>query len=241
MKNSYMQVIADQSRIRLDPRTKILVLLIINASAFTVNAWYVMALAAIIPLSLLALSKRYLLSGVIALIFTSSLLLYIFFIDTKFGAVSIIVAMLTSIINRMGPGLLMGYFLLSTTTVSEFNAAMERMHIPKQMIIPLSVMFRFFPTIKEESSSINDAMRMRGISFGKSRGGILSLMEYRLIPMFISCVKIGEELSCSALTRGLGSPIKRTNICKIGFGFIDILYVAFSIMTLLLLMHTKGV
>jgi energy-coupling factor transporter transmembrane protein EcfT len=241
MKNSYMQVIADQSCIRLDPRTKIFVLLIINVSAFTVNDWYVMALAASIPLSLFVLNKRYYISGVFALIYASSLLLYIFLMDTKFGVVSIIVAMLTGVINRMGPGLLMGYYLLSTTTVSEFIAAMERMHIPKQIVIPLSVMFRFFPTIKEESSSINDAMRMRGISFGKSRGGMIALMEYRLVPLFISCVKIGEELSCSALTRGLGSPTKRTNICKIGFSFIDALYAAFSIMTLLLLIHSKGV
>lgn len=34
----------------------------------------------------------------------------------------------------------------------------------------------------------------------------------------ISCVKIGDELSAAALTRGLGAPVKRTNICKIGFG-----------------------
>lgn len=241
MKNSYMQVIANQSRIRLDPRTKIWVLLIINISAFTVNNWYVMALAATIPLSLFALSKRYYISGVFALLYASSLFLYIFLIDTTFDAVSIIVAMLTGVINRMGPGLLMGYYLLSTTTVSEFIAAMERIRIPKQLVIPLSVMFRFFPTIKEESSSINDAMRMRGIRFGKSRRGILALMEYRLVPLFISCVKIGEELSCSALTRGLGSFIKRTNICKIKLSFIDFLYVAFSIVILLLLIHSKGV
>jgi len=241
MKNSYMQVIANQSRIRLDPRTKIMILLIINVSAFKVNAWQVMALSAIIPLSLLVLSKKYYTSGIFALVYTSSLLLYMSLNNLEFGALSIIVSLLTGVINRMGPGLLMGYYLLSSTTVSEFIAAMERMHIPKQIVIPLSVMFRFFPTIKEESSSINDAMRMRAISFGKTRGGILSLMEYRLIPLFISCVKIGEELSCSALTRGLGSPIKRTNICKIGFRFIDVLYGAFSIMTLLLLFYSEGV
>ncbi len=241
MKNSYMQVVADQSRIRLDPRTKILVLLLINISAFTVNDWYVMALAASIPVSLFVLNKRFYISSVFTLIYVFSLLIYIFWIDTKYGVVSIIVAMLTGVVNRMGPGLLMGYYLLATTTVSEFNAAMERMHIPKQIIIPLSVMFRFFPTIKEESSSINDAMRMRGISFGKSRGGIISLMEYRLVPLFISCIKIGEELSCSALTRGLGSPTKRTNICKIGFTYIDAFYMFFSITTLLLLIYTKGV
>ena len=35
--------------------------------------------------------------------------------------------------------------------------------------------------------------------------------------MMTSSVRIGEELSASALTWGLGGPVKRTNICKIGF------------------------
>jgi energy-coupling factor transporter transmembrane protein EcfT len=239
MHDSYMQVLPEDNHIRLDPRTKIIILLIINISAFTVNAWYVMALAAIIPISLFVLNKKIFISVAISLLYAASLCLYIFLIDTSFGTLSIIVAMLTGVVNRMGPGLLMGYYLLSTTTVSEFIAAMEKIYLPKQIIIPLSVMFRFFPTIKEESSSINDAMKMRGISFGKSKGDLFTLMEYRLIPLFISCVKIGEELSCSALTRGLGSPVRRTNICKIGFGIYDLLYLAVTIFILFLLIKTK--
>ena len=46
-------------------------------------------------------------------------------------------AMLTGVINRMGPSLFMGYYLLTTTTVSEFIAAMERVRLPKQIIIYL--------------------------------------------------------------------------------------------------------
>ena len=56
-------------------------------------------------------------------------------------------------------------------------------------------------------------------------------MEYRLVPLMISVVKIGDELSQAALTRGLGAPVKRTNICKIGFKAQDVLllllYLAF--------------
>ncbi len=240
MQESYMQILADKRYVRLDPRTKILILLIINVSAFTVSAWYVLALAAAIPLSLVALSKRYYLAIVCTLLYVVSLLCYIFLVDTENTILNIVVGLLTGVICRMGPSLLLGYYMLTTTTVSEFIAAMERIHLPKQIIIPLSVMFRFLPTIKEESSSINDAMRMRGISFGKTRGGLLTMMEYRLIPLFISCVKIGEELSCSALTRGLGSPVKRTNICDIGFGANDLLYATLTAVTLLLLIITKG-
>ena len=61
-------------------------------------------------------------------------------------------------------------------------------------------------------------MKIKGITIRKSP---LEMIEYRLVPLLISVTKIGEELSASALTRGLGSPIKRTNICKIGLKKVD--------------------
>ena len=32
------------------------------------------------------------------------------------------------------------------------------------------------------------------------------MLEYRLVPLMVSVVKIGDELSAAALTRGLGAP-----------------------------------
>ena len=62
---------------------------------------------------------------------------------------------------------------------------------------------------------------MRDIQFGGRKA--FQMIEYRLIPMMTCSVKIGQELSAAALTRGLGGPDKRTNICKIGFGAWDAL------------------
>lgn len=241
MQGGYLQVLTQANHFKLDPRTKILVLLIINTSAFTSHAWYIMVLAAIIPLSLVSLSRQHCITLVFSLLYLASMSSYVLLIGSTFGTINVIVAMVTGVICRMGPGLLMGYYLLSTTTVSEFIAAMERIHLPKQAIIPLSVMFRFFPTIREEMAAINDAMRMRGMGLGRSKGGVLTNIEYRLVPLLISCVKIGDELSCSALTRGLGSPVKRTNTCDVGLGVYDGLYGSLGFLTLFLLVVTKGV
>lgn len=120
----------------------------------------------------------------------------------------------------------MGYYLIESTTVSEFVAAMERVHIPQKIVIPLSVVFRFFPTIREEYAAIGDAMKMRGISTLRSP---IKMLEYRVVPLMISIAYIGEELSAAALTRGIGAPTKRTNICNIGFGALDVIFVAASL------------
>ena len=131
------------------------------------------------------------------------------------GAAGYILLLVAGVITRLIPGILMGAYVLSSTTVSEFMVAFSRMHVPDTLTIPLSVVFRFFPTILEEFASINAAMKMREIRLGGRQ--VAKAVEYRLIPMMTCTVKIGEELSASALTRGLGGPKKRTNICDIGF------------------------
>ena len=133
------------------------------------------------------------------------------------------------------PKLIMGAYMLSSTTVSEFIAAMHRMHIPQQITIPLSVMFRFFPTVLEEFAAINMAMKMRDIRIGGKNAG--KFIEYRLVPLMVCSVNIGSELSAAALTRGLGVRVKRTNICKIGFHLQDlaVLFLSISIYVLWIL------
>ena len=116
---------------------------------------------------------------------------------------------------------MMGYYLLSTTKVSEFVLAMQRMHIPEAFIIPFSVMFRFFPTISEEAGSIGNAMRMRGITGKNFFKNPQAVLEYRIVPLMMSVVTIGNDLSAAALTRGLGNGKKRTSICRIGFQWKD--------------------
>lgn len=140
------------------------------------------------------------------------------------GTLSFLLLAVSSIMTKFAPGIMMGAYFIGTTTISEFVAAMERMHISEKIVIPLSVIFRFFPTISEEYHAISDAMAMRQISFSGKKPG--AMIEYRLVPLMISVVKIGDELSAAALTRGLGAPVKRTNMCKIGFHVQDYLLMA---------------
>lgn len=127
----------------------------------------------------------------------------------------------TQMLSRFVPIVIMAYYLVRTMEVSAFIAAMERMHVSRKIIIPFAVLFRFFPTIAEESRAINDAMRMRGIGF---RGSPLAVLEYRLVPLMMSIVGIGNELSAAAVTRGLRITGERTNIYKIGFGILDAVF-----------------
>ncbi|MBP5441700.1 MAG: energy-coupling factor transporter transmembrane protein EcfT [Treponema sp.] len=209
----------------LDPRTKLLLLAFVSvfvlgnaggdaAAEFRVALNY-------LPLLLLFGAKRWGAVLFAVIFYTLSYLLSIYVMPHCSGFLNFLLLAMCGIVLRFLPGILTGMFVVSTTTVSEFVAAMERMHVSQKITIPLAVMFRFFPTVVEEAGSINKAMAMRDIKFGGTKA--LQMMEYRLIPMMTCSVKIGQELSAASLTRGLGGPDKRTNICKIGFGWCDVI------------------
>ena len=201
-----------KARVVLDPRTKLLLLLTINVVMLSSTAEGSAVLLKIVMAALAALLLLNAGKGKMALIY---IILYALasqadFVLRFFAGTSVIgflVRFFAQILTRMTPGVMAACYVVATTSVSEFIAAMERMNVSQKIIIPFVVMFRFFPTIGDENRSIQDAMRLRSI---------------------------GDELSAAAVTRGLGGPIRRTNYCEIGFSTWDFACIAFLAAVLVL-------
>lgn len=64
---------------------------------------------------------------------------------------------------------------------------------------------RFFPTLKEESSAVADAMRVRGLALSlKNLVSKPALMfESAVVPVMLRCAKIADELAAAAVARGI--------------------------------------
>ena len=214
----------DRKGLLLDPRTKLLLLLTITTlmlSTSNEGAMHVMKpVLSLIPFGLILSERQFKTAGKYLVLYAVCFLLERAALTRISGLLSFLLLAVTSIMTRFAPGIMTGAYLISSTAVSEFISAMERMHVTDKIVIPLSVIFRFFPTIGEEYQAIRDAMKMRGIRFGGKNPFLM--VEYRLVPLMVSVVKIGDELSAAALTRGLGAPTKRTNVCRIGFHVQDI-------------------
>lgn len=228
-------------RTLLDPRIKMLLVVTIATiliSGKTDSVMYVIkpALTAI-PLLLSLLSGKWKAAVIYALLYGCAFTGEIFLIPATSGFPNFLTVAICGLLSRFMPGIAMGGYLVNTTTVSQFMAAMERLRLSHKLSIPLSVMFRFFPTVWEEYGFIGDAMRMRGIRFGGGKPA--KILEYRMIPLMISCVNIGEELSAAALTRGLGAPVRRTNICEIGFHLQDYAALALCMICIVCLFLTN--
>ncbi len=229
MRANVLQATVEKRGLVFDPRTKLLLLIAMTTfvlgGAGQKSGFGGIVFSAIsvilcfLPFLLLLAAKRRKAALRYAILYLAMYVIFIFVTPQTRGILNFFILGTSGIITRFMPSILLGFYVVSSTTVSEFTAAMQKMHISEKIIIPLSVMFRFFPTVGDEFRCINQAMRMRGIVFGGKN--MSKMLEYRLVPLLSCSVKIGEELSAAALTRGLGGTVKRTNVCEIGFHMQD--------------------
>ena len=215
---------------RLDPRTKLFMVFVVSLiammSATTPVLWVIRIIITLIPIVLLILEKKYSSALRFFLAYGIALVLLLFFIsENSEGIIASLLIGYCGIVVQFMPALITAWYVIRTTKIGEFMSCMQKMHIPDGIAVSLAVVMRFFPTIKEEYSSINDAMRMRGIMLGG--GNVLRMFEFRMIPLLFSCVNIGEELSAAAITRGLGGETKRSSLIELKLGLADYLLMAF--------------
>jgi len=211
----------------LDPRTKLLLLftssvfVIGNAGEAWMNTFY--WILVYLPVVLLFMEKEWK-GGLAAVAIYIASYYAQMALQHDLTAIESMFALMLFIITKILPTIILARYIIKTTKVSEFLTAMKRIHITDKLTIPISVIFRFFPTVAEESKAINDAMRMRGIEMGAKKAS--EAVEYRMVPLIASCSIIGEELSAAAMTRGLDVGKKRSCIWKIRFGFPDMIIIA---------------
>ena len=227
---SLFQTSSEKRGFILDPRTiffiMLTIVLFVVGDVAIIPEYMVMALT-VLPILLLLFSGNFKKAIMYIIIFALAELFLMYGIGHVYDTLEVIIVMICVMITRILPALIMGAYIFSTTTVSEFIASMDRMKITKKISIPLAIMFRFFPTVVEEFVAINNAMKMRDIRFGGKNSA--KIVEYRLVPLIICSVNIGNELSAASLTRGLSAYEDRTNICEIGFKLQDFIAIILMI------------
>jgi energy-coupling factor transport system permease protein len=211
---------------KLDPRTKLFMIFVVSIivmmSATTPLLWAIRLAITLIPILLLVFEKKYAAALRFLLAYGTALVLTFFFLSSESeGIVSSLLIGYCGIVVQFMPALITAWYVVRTTKIGEFMSCMQKMHVPDGIAVSLAVVMRFFPTIKEEYSSINDAMRMRGVMLGG--GNVIRMFEFRMIPLLFSCVNIGEELSAAAITRGLGGDVKRSSVVELRLGAADYL------------------
>lgn len=195
-------------RLRLDPRTKILLLLISNLILFLDTGMKV-TYPYLGFLALLLLASR---CGKTLLRFTlaGAVLAGIHHFLLPI-APRVLIALFAITVNysiKMFPSLMAAALLIRTTSLHDVVLAMRCWRLPQALIIPLSVTIRYFPAIREELRHIRNAMRLRDIPGSRKA-------EALLVPFLMSASTTVEELSAAAVTRGIENPAKKTSAVQL--------------------------
>ena len=214
--------------LRIDPRTKLLLLLLCVLIAMVApSLLYNCGLVAMIMcLGILCGRARFVLLGTMG--YMVIVALTICTLKAERGTMITTLLAFFGLLHKMFPCSLLSGVIIPTTKVSEFLSAMNRIRAPKKLTIPLAVMIRYVPTIQEDWRFIKDAMVMRDVS--PSFKGFLTkpvmTTECVYVPLMMAASKAADELSIASVARGIENPNPRTCLVQIGFGILDYLVLA---------------
>lgn len=203
--------------LHLDPRTKLLLIALCVLSAMLAPGLrFQFALVVLIGLLAAVCGRlRYALRGILS--YGLICLFTVWCMGVLTGTWrAMFVAFLGLVHKVYACGMLAG-LVISTTRVGEFLSAMARLHMPKKLTIPIAVMLRYLPTIREDWHFIKDAMRLRDVS--PTFGGFLKAPAMTVnciyVPLLTAASKAADELSIASVTRGIENPNPRTCLVEI--------------------------
>ena len=207
----------------LDPRTKIFLVLCMSVSITVVVPMYVEILNMLLFAFLFFFNNQK--KGAIKLILFFSLLIAISYTQNIHPFFAGLLCPLSFMVRRFMTPIVAGKYLTDSTPVGLLMNALEKFKVPQNIVITVSVMFRFFPTLGEEYSNTKNAMKMRGIglNFINVITRPLMTLEYIMVPLLSSSSRIGDELAAAGHTKGVDAPGKKNRYKTAKFGIADVL------------------
>lgn len=225
---------ANENKKFLDPRICLILSLIVSIASMIgkiegPGIYYRLAVI-LIPVFLLFWIKKWIMSSLFFII-----LLLSWLYEIKIGLMTsnmytLIGYIISNIVTRFLPSILMGYFIINTLTVDKFIRGLDLLKLPRGLIISIAIMFRFIPTLIEEHHYIKSANKMKA-NFTDSYIITLPVIS-QLVPIIHSALRISNDLTMSVLTRGLDINNTRTSIIQLKMKFIDYAILGIAIVLL---------
>ncbi len=229
----------------LDPRTKLIMLVVYIAGLFVASNWISYAVMLLFLISVVAISKipaKSILRGmkplVVILIFTG--LLNLFFTDTgkvlvQFWGIKITDEGLIRAFFMVARILMLvsGTFLLTYTTspialtdgLESLLNPLKKIKVPvHELAMMMCIALRFIPTLIEETDKIISAQKARGADF--ESGNLLQRAKALvpiLVPLFISAFRRADELATAMECRCYQGGEGRTKMKLLRYARRDLL------------------
>jgi len=239
---------------RLDPRTKLILLVVYIVALFTANNWLSYALPFAFLVMTIAISTiplKAILRGmkplIMILVFTGILNLFFTGGETVLVSFWVITITLEGVVRAFFMVarillLITGTFLLTYTTspisltdgLEALLGPLKRLRVPvHELSMMMCIALRFIPTLIEETDKIMAAQKARGADFesGKLMQRVKALIPI-LVPLFISAFRRADELATAMECRCYHGGDGRTKMKLLRYKLWD--FQAFGIGLLLL-------
>lgn len=109
------------------------------------------------------------------------------------------------------PIFMISYDLISSPP-GQISSFLSKVNAPTAVILGVLVIFRFFPTMASEVRALKESMHNRGLlALKQTILHPLLTFEYMIVPIMMRCVQIADQLTISALSRGIEAPVKRSS------------------------------
>lgn len=147
------------------------------------------------------------------------------------SAVFSVIGVFSFTVQRIIPFMLIGTVIQKQKNISEITTALERMHLPKGIILSIAVMFRYFSSIKDDLFIIIDSMKLKGLYTSKRSAMLhpIRTMEFIIVPMLFKSLKTAEELSCAALVKGIENTGHKTSYFDVKLRVADVVFLLTAI------------
>lgn len=228
---------------RLDPRASFLILILLNIAAFAPTHLWIECMAVICCAAVMCWCRRTRSAmrwcAAYAVLFVTTIL-----IAQVSNPVTASFAVVLIVFRRVFCVGMFGSNLIATTRVGELACALTRAHVPRGIVVAVSVGLRFFPTIATEFQRVIEAMRVRGIRLSPvaiARNPV-RVMEHLFVPVMSRFAIVADELGNAAVVRGIDSSKPRTSYYDLRIGTPEVISVlAFAVVAAQILLVQWGV
>ncbi|MDR2197450.1 MAG: energy-coupling factor transporter transmembrane protein EcfT [Coriobacteriales bacterium] len=206
----------------VDPRIQLAILVMMNLMATTPTPAFLDIAGLVLAAALLAYGGRWV-NALKWLVGYAALWLVAVLCSVSADPFLVSVGAMLMMMRKMYAIAMLATHLVLTVRVGELACALQRMHVPRLLIVALSVSLRFFPTLAAEASAVVGAMKLRGIrlSLHSVLQHPLRMIEYFAVPLMLRISVVTDEVSRAATVRGIDSRHSRTSLYALCIGRAD--------------------
>ena len=227
----------------LDPRVAVLAVVVVDAFLLSVGTEFIEIIGTLIACVCLVSSQEWKSALAVAII-ELFILAFIHFVHIVGGspASTMVIFALTFTFRFILAGII-AVRLIGGLTTGQVQALLRWSRVPRFFAVPVMVALRFFPVVVDDARTITENLILRGLIASK-----VSLLwhpvvgvRHAVLPLVASSLRSGDELSASALLRGLGATSTPTAVVRLRLRRWDLLTLALIIAVALFGLYELGV